>query len=122
MSILTKNFAKYVEYPITFVFVFSILSGTFYSLNYFNSDSSTREEYKVPVVGKFSEERVFNHREGRRSYSRKKQIIYFIEIELNDGTKVKMQKPLHDYIKIKKGSRLKIAIEEGFFGIPVIKQ
>lgn len=43
-----------------------------------------------------------------------------VEIEMPDGKIKKLEKPLSEYNRIKKGGTMKLFIEDGLFSIPVI--
>lgn len=112
---------KYIEYPVAFILSFSTMTAAFYSINYCLSDHSNGYEYHAPVVRKYSESRTRSHKTGRRGYREEKYTVYFIELEMNDGRIKKMEKPLSEYNRIKKGETVKLFVEEGLFRIPVIK-
>ena len=40
---------------------------------------------------------------------------------MNDGKTKKLEKPLQEYNKIKRGGSVKMIVEDGLFKIPVIK-
>ncbi len=121
MRPLTKPLSRYLEYPFSFVLSFSILLCSFYALNFWFSDPSSRVEYQAPVIRKYSEERTRSKGGGRRSHGVEKYNVHFVEIELEDGSTIKLERPLKEYLKIKKGSRIDIAEENGLFGVKVIK-
>ncbi len=118
---LASPFLKYLEYPASYILSFSILLAAFYSLNFWMSDSSSRHTYEAPVVRKYSQQRTRSHKTGRRGYKEEKYTVYIVEIEMEDGKIKKMEKPLSEYNRIKKGSNLSLFIEDGLFSIPVIK-
>lgn len=118
---LTKDIIKYLEYTVAYVLSFSILLASFYASNFFLSDHYSGYEYLAPVVKKYSQERTRSYKVGRRGYRETKYKVYIIEIEMNDGKIKKLEKPLSEYNSIKKGSSLKLFIEDGLFSIPVIK-
>lgn len=95
--------------------------ASFYSINYFLSDTSSGYEYQAPVVSKYSEVRKRSHKTGRRGYREEKYTVYFIELEMKDGRIKKMEKPLSEYNRIKTGKTVRLFIEDGLFRIPVIK-
>ena len=121
MRRLTQNILIYLEYPVAYIFIFSILLAAFYSSNFYLSDHRSGYEYHAPVVKKYSQERKRTYKVGRRGYRETKYRVYIIEIEMKDGKTKKMEKPLKEYNSIKKGSSLKLFIEDGLFSIPVIK-
>ncbi len=112
---------KFLEYPVAFIFSFSILLATFYLSNFCLSDHSSVYEYQAPVVKKYRAERTRSKRIGRRTYGQEKYKVYFIEIEMKDGKLKRLEKSFQEYNRIKKGSSLKLYIEDGLFKIPVIK-
>lgn len=121
MKHLTRPIIDYLEYPASFILSFAILLGAFYTLNFFLSDHSSSYEYHAPVVRKYSQVRTRSHKTGRRAYKEEKYTVYIVEVEMRDGKIKKMEKPLSEYNKIKKGKSLDLFIEEGLFSIPVIK-
>lgn len=118
---LTRPLIRFAEYPLAFIFYFSVMLAAFYTLNYCLSDHSSGYEYNAPVVGKYSEERTRSHRTGRRGYHSEKYRVYIVELKMKDGKIKKMQKSLSEYNRIKKGKKVKIYVEEGLFKIPVVK-
>ena len=97
------------------------MTATFYSINYGLSDHSSGYEYHAPVVSKYSEVRKRSHKTGRRGYREEKYTVYVVELEMKDGRIKKMEKPLNEYNRIKKGGTVRLFIEDGLFRIPVIK-
>ncbi len=118
---ITSSVANYLEYPTAYVLSFAILLTAFYASSYYFSDSSTAYEYKAPVVRKYSHLRKYQQKVGRRGYKEVKYYVYTIEIEMIDGKIKKLDKPLKEYNKIKKGSYLTLNVEKGLFSVPVIK-
>lgn len=118
---VAKFLPGYLKYPIVFILFFSILLSTFYIINYQITDPMSSIEYSAPVVRKYSEERTRTKRSGRRSYGEEKYNVYFIEIELCDGRIKKLERPLREYLKIRKGDKIRLKVEKGLFGINVIK-
>lgn len=101
---------------------FSILYGCFIAMNYVKSDADTSESFKASVVGKYSEERYRVKRVARHRTTRgEKYHVYCILVSLPDGKTKKVEVSPGEYIKIKKGQKLELKIEDGLFGIPVIK-
>lgn len=117
-----RNKIKYLEYPIAFAVIFSIILCGLYSTNYFMSDPTTRHEYSVPVVNKYSKERYRTKRVGRRTVRGEKYMTYYIQIKLPDGQIKSYNRPVGEYVRIKRGQKLKISVEEGLYGVPVIKK
>lgn len=121
MKRLTRQYMRFLEYPVAFILLLSVMLGSFYTINYCLSDPSTGYEYKAPVERKYGEVRTRSRRVGRRVYRGEKYTVYVVEIKMKDGRIKKMEKSLNEYNKIKKGGTLRIFVEEGFFKIPVIK-
>lgn len=118
---LTQPIINYLEYPFAYILSFSIMLAAFYGSNYFLSDSSSAYEYKAPVVRKYSQLRKHTQKIGRRGYKEVKYYVYTIEIKMEDGRIKKLDKPLSEYNRIKKGSYLDLRIEKGLLSVPVIK-
>lgn len=101
---------------------FSILSGSFYILNFYKSDAESSKTCHALVVNKYSEERYMVRRVSRhRSVRGQKQMVYYIIIKLPDERTKKIEVPVREYVKMHNGQKLTLKIENGFFGIPVIK-
>lgn len=117
------NFSKYFwNIIIGSVFSFSLLIGSFYSLNYYKSDEASQQKYSARVVNKFSEDHYHSQRVSRSHVRRgEKYKVYFINVELQNGSTKKIEIPVKEYIRIKEGKHVTLHIEKGLFGIPVIK-
>ena len=121
MKRLTRDILVYLEYPLAYVFSYSIILLAFYSSNFFLSNPNSGYEYHAPVVKKYSQERTRSYKVGRRGYRETKYRVYIIEIEMKDGKLKKLEKTIREYNSIKKGSYIKLFIEDGLYSIPVIK-
>ncbi len=119
---LTSCIMDYLEYPVSFAISFSLLLAIFYASNYFLSDHTSGYDYQAPIVRKYSEVRSRSHKTGRRVYREEKYTVYIIEAEMKDGKIKKMEKPLSEYNRLKKGAHLNLFMEKGLFSIPVIKK
>ena len=104
------------------VFSLSVFIGTFYALNYYNSDESSAKEFSALITNKFTEEHHRTQRVSRNHVIRgDKYLVYCISVEMPDGRRKKMEVSPGEYIKIRVGKHIKLQIEDGLFGIPVIK-
>lgn len=122
LRLLKQENIKYLEYPTAFAIIFSIMLCSFYCMNFFMSDQSTRQEYSVPVINKYSKEKYRTKRVGRRTVRGEKYMTYYIQLRLPDGHIKSYDRPIGEYTKIKRGQQLNISVEDGLFGIPVIKK
>lgn len=101
---------------------FAVFCGTLYSLNFYIADETSAVEYSAAVLSKFSEEHYHVRRISRNRVRRgEKYKVYYINIALPDGRSKKIEVPVSEFIRIKEGKRIKLLMETGLFGIPVIK-
>lgn len=115
-----KNFA--VNCLSAFAVAFSIILGTFYTLNYYCSDTLSRHNISTTVVRKYSKERYKVKRVSRNRTTRgEKYHVYYIDIELPDGSSKSLDITLSDFMRLRKGQSLTLEIEKGLFGIMVFK-
>lgn len=122
MHILTGMDKAALNYAAAFVCLFSIALGCFYALNFCCSDAGSKQEYSAPVVRKYSEEHYRVRRLSRHKAAKgEKYHVYCIGIALPDGRVKRIEVPVGEYAKVRKGQRVSLSIEEGFFGIPVMK-
>ncbi len=111
------------NFLIAFIFTFSLLIGLFYSINYYASDKESSQQQSVKVIDKFSEEHYRVKRVSRHAVARdEKYKVYYIVIGLPDGHEKKISLSMEKYAKIRVGKDIRISIEKGFFGVPVIKK
>ena len=103
------------------IIVFSAALCAFYCLNYYRSDHTTARHYSVEVVNKYSQERYRSKRIGRRTVRGEKYHVYYIVIQLPDGKKKKYERPVGEFSRTRIGKKVPITMEDGLFGIPVIK-
>lgn len=104
------------------VLSFSVFIGLFYSLNYYKSDESSAQEFSARITNKYTEERYRVQRVSRNRVRRgEKYWVYCISVEMPDGRLKKMEVSPGEYIKIRVGRHIKLQIENGLLGIPVIK-
>lgn len=104
------------------VLSFAVFLGSFYALNYYMADEASSQEYRVPVLDKFTEEHYHVQRVSRYRVRRgQKYQVYYVYVELPDSSGKKIEVPVSEYVKIKKGRRITLRMERGLFGITVIK-
>lgn len=105
-----------------FALSFSIVIGLFYALNYYKSDGSTAKEFSARITNKYTEEHYQVKRVSRNRVRRgEKYWVYCISVEMPDGRRKKMEVSPGEYVKVRVGRHIKLQIEDGLFGIPVIK-
>lgn len=107
---------------LTAVFVFSLGTGLFYAVNYYGSDKDSAVKHQAEVTRKFTEEHYQVRRVSRnRAVRGRKYKVYRIDVALPGGHVKRIDVPAGRYSKIKKGGKLELSVEKGFFGVPVIK-
>ena len=123
IRLLIGDRMKWLRYPIAVVITFSMLLFAFYSLNYYLSDNSTRYEYTGKIINKYSAERYRTRRTpGGRSVRGEKYTAYFIVIEMPEGKRKRLSVNTGNYVQLKRGKKVRMDIETGLFGIPVIRK
>lgn len=111
-----------VNYAVAAAFVFAISIGAFYTVNYYWSDPDTVVTCRAEVTRKYREEHYQVRRLSRnRTVHGQKYYVYFMEIRLHDGRLKPMSITAGEYSRLKAGRSVDLAVEKGFFGIPVIK-
>ncbi|MDE6270665.1 MAG: hypothetical protein K2M12_07430 [Muribaculaceae bacterium] len=105
-----------------FVLSFAAAAGGFYSLNYFRSNAASAQEYSAAVVNKYSEKHYRTKRVSRKYSTRgEAYLVYYVVVELPGDKRRRIEVSPKDYVKTKVGGRLHLQIEDGLFGVPVIK-
>ena len=100
---------------------FSVIFGGFYALNFYNTKAGTSCICRAGIVNRYTEERYRTKRVGRRTTRGEKYNVYMIVLRLPDGREKKMEISAGEYSGMRVGRCLELKIEEGFFGVPVIK-
>lgn len=86
--------------------------------NYSFRDADSRQEVNV-LVSKYSQEKERRSKTGRHHYKKDKVKRYYLEITFEDGLTKTLIVSKNKYDKINDGS-VKIYLEKGLFGFPVI--
>ncbi|MCM1067186.1 MAG: hypothetical protein NC418_06410 [Muribaculaceae bacterium] len=111
---LALNFAAAV------ILMGAVLTGTFYTVNYFAADASTEQECVATVERRYSEERTRSRRVGRRTGPRsEKYTVYILELRLPDSRTFTMQVPADRYVRTRTGAKMKVTLRRGCFGYDV---
>lgn len=101
---------------------FSLILGAFYTINFHMADDSSSTTCDVVVVNKFTQERYYTKRQGRRNVRGEKYNVYSVVIKLPDESTKKLSVAVGQYVRTRIGQKFKIEINNGFFGLPVIKE
>lgn len=113
---------RILRFLMAFATAFCILLGTFYSLNFFLSDHSTQRTADTKVAALFGERHQHSRRVGRNRYVRGETYMeYYARILLPDSTTLKKKVPVDEYVRLRAGQRATLHMEDGLFGIPVIR-
>lgn len=97
--------------------------GGFYLLNYFYSEPSSHETIDAAVIDKYRKQHYQVKRISRHTNVRGRPYwVYFIVLDIpGKGEKV-LNMPLSQYNNVKKGGSVKLEMERGMMGVPVIKE
>lgn len=121
-SVLLNLKSPLLNYIIATLFALAVTTGAFYSINYFYSYPTTQEQYLVKVIGKYSQERHRSRRVGRGNYVRgEKYMVYYMALELPDGRRKDIGISAGEYVKTRVGAEIRMSVETGALGVPVIK-
>lgn len=94
----------------------------FYSANYLFTRPASTAEYEAVITRKYTEQRYRTYRVGRRGGSRRvPYTAHCIDVQLPQGRVKTYTLTASQYIKARRGQRLHTVIEQGLFGIPVVK-
>lgn len=122
MNALTRLDIRPVNFAAGTILYFALFIGAFYTLNYYNSEKSTHHECEARIENKFTEEHYHVKRLSRnRSVRGEKYLVYYITLQLPGGKIKKIEVGAGKYGKLHPGQKLRLEIENGLFGVPVIK-
>lgn len=100
---------------------FAILLGAFYTLNYCVTDKAAGASFDAVVAQKYTHERYDTKRVGRRTVRGQKRMVYDVVVRLPDESTKKLAVTAGQYARTRIGQRFVIEVEEGLFGLRVIK-
>lgn len=103
------------------LFAGSVAFFMFVGYNYYFADDAAADTQTATVINKYSDERTRYRRVGRRYVPREHYNVYFIVLELPDGTRIKREVPTGTYAKTRRGSQRNVAIHNGALGFSIIK-
>lgn len=120
---LTSSMRFIINFPIHLMAVTAICGFLIFTTNYVWADAQSRKIVNAEVCNRYSKTRYHTKRVGRH-YTAKGNPYkgYYIEIEFPDGRKKEAGVSLSQYSRIKKGSKLMVAVEKGFLSMPVMKE
>lgn len=118
---LTRWSRRWLNAAAMSVISFSVLLGAFYALNYYKTDNSGAGTFDAVVAQKYTQERYDTKRVGRRTVRGQKRTVYNVVITLPDESTKKISVTPGQYARTRIGQKFAIQIENGFFGLPVIK-
>lgn len=102
--------------------VFSLVYALFLGSNYYMADDSTIVVEQTEVVKKYSKEHTRYRRVGRnRRIPDGHYYTYHILLRFPDGREKSQEVQLKAYNRIRTGSHRDIKVEQGLWGVPVIK-
>jgi len=112
----------WLTYVAGIVLSFSVIMTGFYTLNFYKSKPDTASVCQAVVARKYTKERFRTKRLSRhRSVRGEKYTVYCVDIELPGGWTKHFEVDAGEYARIRKGRKFDLDVEEGLFGVPVIK-
>lgn len=100
----------------------SLLTGAFYSLNFFGSDGTTRHECTVSVVKKFTERRYRTRRLNRHTSVRgEPYTVYRAKVRMPDGRLTTIDVSAGEFARMSTRRPMTMMLERGLLGVSVIK-
>jgi len=103
-------------------FMFTLFLAAFYSLNYYKSRSDSSVTYQATVLNKISEEHYRTRRISRHHSVRgEKYRVYSLLLQMPDGKTKEVRVTPEQFIRCANGRPITVNLEQGLFGIPVIK-
>lgn len=122
MRVVTRMDSRPINFACGTILFFALFIGGFYALNYYNSESSTNHKCEVVVETKYVEEHYHVKRLSRhRSIRGEKRRVYYIDIRFPEGKIKKLEVCAREYGNLRPGQKLRLEIENGLLGVPVIK-
>lgn len=122
MPRVTRSDNSLVNFAAAAALSFSVILGSFYALNFYNSRPDTVTTQNALITGKYSEEHYRTKRISRNRTTRgEKYYVYGIIATLPDGKTKKIEVSVGQYAQLRRGQKLELKIEQGYFGVPVIK-
>lgn len=112
-----------INFPIHLIGVTVIFGFLILAINYTLSDIRTRTVVNAEVCSRYTKTRYHTKRVGRHYTAKGNPYkVYYIEIEFPDGRKKESGVTLSQYNRIKKGTQLRVVVENGFLSMPVMKE
>lgn len=101
----------------------AVLSGIFFTGNYFGADMTTRHTEKVVIERKFTQTRYRTRRINRRTTGRGAPYkVYYVDLTMPDGSLKTLQMPKDNYLKLRSGDEAEVTLAKGLFGVTVIRR
>ncbi len=113
MRMLTAVESKAINVLAGIILAGSVIVTGAYSLNFYLSKPETAHGIEAKVVNKYSEV---------RKSKRSRRTVYTIVIKLPDSRHKNFEVPVADFNRYRNGDAITLHVEDGFFGIPVIKE
>lgn len=107
---------------VCFSLAFSLLIGGSYAANYYCSDPHSQSECDVVVTSKYTKQHYHTRRLSRnRTVRGESYLVYNFNLRLPDGRDKDVEVPSSMYAKTRTGQSLPLIVQNGFFGVKVIK-
>lgn len=119
---LTRTANRWVNGIAGMVMFTSAIMAAFYALNYYGADDTTIHTERVMIDGKFRREHYRSRRVGRHTMARgERYYTYHINVMFADGRRKEIALSTGEYARVRTGDSIDYTMEQGLFGIPVIK-
>lgn len=104
------------------VLLASVVTGTFYSVNYCGADEDDSVKVAAVVERKYHETRQRTRRVGRGRYvpTGETYNVYYADIRLSDGHLVTVPLTGNKVVQVRKGVALELDVTPGALGVPVV--
>lgn len=118
--IALKNYA--LRIAVWTVLIAPVLTGLFYSVNYWGADEDKSTKVTAVVERKYHEtrQRTRRVRKGRYVPTGETYNVYYADIRLSDGHLVTVPLTGSKVTQVRKGRELEVEVTPGAFGIPVV--
>ncbi|MDE7387543.1 MAG: hypothetical protein K2N28_10460 [Muribaculaceae bacterium] len=101
---------------------YALLTGAFYTLNYYVADSHTSRQFKVAITNKTTREHYRVRRIGRNRVGRgEKYYTHSVTVRWPDNRTKELPVTANEYARLRTGDSISLTTQDGLFGIPVIK-
>ncbi|MBD5247479.1 MAG: DUF2500 domain-containing protein [Barnesiella sp.] len=104
-------------------FIFTLLIGAFYTINYYGADENNPRQLNAKVTEKITSEHYRTRRVSRnRTVRGEKYNTYSVNVTMPDGRSKILPVSIGQYSRLHAGDNVTLTTCDGLFGVPVIKE